>query len=101
MEDMFEVMKRNKEKAIALLKEHGGHLNFTSDESDNTDDNRPYVLITNRYDEILDLVVDEAKLNSHDEIEVLIGEWNEWVKIEWCLSATPNNVYMAIDNILN
>ena len=98
MEDMFEVMKRNKEKAIALLKKHDRHLKFVNNDND---DNRPYVLITNRYDEILDLVVDEVKLNSNDEIEVLIGEWDEWVKIEWCLSATPNNIYMAIDTALN
>lgn len=100
MTDLWKCLEENIKEATNLLKRHNQVVEFNSDNDDENSD-VPYVLITDRYDMINDMEVSKVRLDTRNQIEIYITEWEEWVYIDYCLSATANNVCMAINNKLN
>lgn len=100
MKSIDDIIVQNKQEALSLLKSHGGHIIFGSDDDseDYEDDVMcPWVLICTRHDGIADLQATEVRVDGNDNMEIYIDDWGEWVNVNECLSTTANNVYAAID----
>lgn len=100
MFNLFPIMEENKALAIELLKGCDGKLVEFDYEEETDYDDRPYILIQDRYGMIQDLAVSKVALTDSNKIEVYIEDWEEWVPIEYALSTTENNVYMALEKVL-
>lgn len=100
MTDLWKCLEENIKEATNILKRNNTVIEFNSDDEEENSD-IPYVLITDRYDMINDMEVSKVRLDKNNRIELYITEWEEWVSIDDCLSATANNVCMAINNKLN
>lgn len=99
MKNLYEVLNENRIEAVEKLKKFGKTLEFDYDENNNVDE-RPFVLISNRYGEIYDIEVSKVKLDTNNNIMLYIDDWGEWVNETECLSASADNVYYVIDKII-
>lgn len=107
MKNIWNIIGENKKEAIELLRTNLGFnsiLDFSQNHTEEEIENGdcfPFVLITNRHNEIGDYAVGKIRLVYYKDIEIYINELEEWVNINECLSATENNVYLAIEEFFN
>lgn len=94
MENIYEIVRRNKNEAInILLLIEGNELTF--EETEETD--IPYILISLRDGELLELPVSKVKLNDKkDDILLYIDEFKEWINTFKPISFSVNYVYESI-----
>ena len=91
MENIYQVLERNKAKAITLLKQHNGFIQFKKNGI------MPEVIVNNHGDDCMSVEVAAVKLMPHDQIKILIDDWNDYISINDCLSTTADEVYKGIE----
>lgn len=88
MNDIYTLINENKDFAIKILNKVKRKISFQQ---------KPYVLLYDKsLDNIRDLSVSQARLNSNGDIEIYIDFFEEWIAISDCISCSENNVYEAI-----
>lgn len=95
MTDIWKCLAENIKEATNILKRNGSIVEF------NDEANIPYVLINESCGMIADVEVSKVRLDEHDKMEIYIPEWESWLGLEDCLSATANNICMSINHEFN
>lgn len=90
MKDLWLDLMDNIKEATKLLEDNERYHEFNSEE------NIPFVLVSDRHDFINNLEVSKIRLNEDDIIEMYLPEWDEWLNINECLSTTANNICIAL-----
>ena len=100
MIDLNSIVYTNKVEAINKLKKVPQMQVTFCENVDEPQGDEPYVIMDLGNDgELSDNMVIAAKYTEEHGIEILVGV--EWLPISYCLAYSENNIYMAIDTLIN